>query len=100
MRTIKILEHISLDGVIQAPNGTEAGYDRAGWSDPYDDPAGVEGILAAQGDRFDLLLGRQTYDLWASYWPTADAPPIELKLVSSKTLSFGGFLNTFKLAKA
>jgi dihydrofolate reductase len=28
-------------------------------------------MLAAHGERFDLLLGRRTYDAWSGFWPTA-----------------------------
>ena len=35
----------------------------------------MEAIVAAQGERFDLLLGRRTYDIWSAYWPTAGDGP-------------------------
>jgi len=80
MRTIRILEHISLDGVIQAPGGpeedTSGGFKYGGWSVPHDDPAGGEAIVAAQGDAFDLLLGRRTYDIWSGFWPKAPRSPM------------------------
>jgi dihydrofolate reductase len=73
MRKLKIIEHISLDGVIQAPGGpTEDGdYPHGGWAVPHHDPAVGEAIRAAHGQGFDLLLGRHTYDIWADYWPKA-----------------------------
>jgi dihydrofolate reductase len=37
---------------------------------------GREAILAAQGERFDLLLGRRTYDLWSGFWPKAPSSPM------------------------
>ena len=80
MRKIKIIEHISLDGVIQAPGGPEedasSGFKYGGWSAPHDDPAGAEAIVSAQGDAFDLLLGRRTYDIFSSFWPKAPKSPI------------------------
>ncbi|MCW5755558.1 MAG: dihydrofolate reductase family protein [Phycisphaeraceae bacterium] len=73
MRTIRIIEHISLDGVIQAPGGPDedkgGNFKHGGWIVPHSDPAVGEAIVAAHGNRFDLLLGRRTYDIWASYWP-------------------------------
>jgi dihydrofolate reductase len=71
MRKIRIIEHISLDGVISPGEPGEYGDDYAngGWTAPYRSPAGAEAIVEAQGTGFDLLLGRRTYDLWAGYWP-------------------------------
>lgn len=73
MRTIRIIEHISLDGVIQAPGGPEedpsAHFDHGGWAFPHHDEVAGAAIDAAQGRGFDLLLGRRTYDIFARYWP-------------------------------
>ena len=69
MRTLKIMEHISLDGVIQT-SGEDA-FPYADWTAPYRSPAGRDEVLAAHGGRFDLLLGRRTYDMWSGYWPKA-----------------------------
>ncbi len=76
MRKLKIIEHISLDGVIQAPGGPDedGDYPYGGWSAPFQDDAGGEAIVAAQGERFDLLLGRRTYDIFAGFWPTQSGP--------------------------
>ncbi|HSI73533.1 MAG TPA: dihydrofolate reductase family protein [Fimbriimonas sp.] len=74
MRKITIIEHISLDGVIQAPGGPdedrEGGFEYGGWSFPLSDPAVGQAIVDAHSKKFDLLLGRRTYDIWAPYWPT------------------------------
>lgn len=78
MRKIKIIENISLDGVIQAPGGPDedrdGGYAHGGWSVPYFEPVVGEAIDAAQGESFDLLLGRRTYDIFAGYWPNQEGP--------------------------
>jgi dihydrofolate reductase len=77
MRTIRIIEHISLDGVIQGPGGpNEDNYSYGGWAVPHADPAVGEAIVAAQGNGFDLLLGRGTYDIFAGYWPKAKQSPM------------------------
>jgi dihydrofolate reductase len=78
VRKIRIMEHISLDGVIQpgAPGEYSDDYANGGWTAPYRSPAGLEAVLEAQGKNFDLLLGRRTYDLWAGYWPKAEKSPI------------------------
>jgi dihydrofolate reductase len=77
MRKIRIFEHISLDGVIQpgGPGEYADEYAHGGWTAPYRSPAGLEAVLEAQGQDFDLLLGRRTYDLWASFWPTVKGGP-------------------------
>lgn len=83
MRKLKIAEHISLDGVIQhsADEGADEGADEAhfpysDWTTPYRTPAGRDAVLAAYGERFDLLLGRRTYDLWSGFWPQAPSSPM------------------------
>jgi dihydrofolate reductase len=79
MRKVRIIEQISLDGVIQAPGGPNEGgddYPHGGWAMRYFEPAIMDVILAAQGARFDLLLGRRTYDIFAGYWPKAEGGPI------------------------
>jgi dihydrofolate reductase len=73
MRRINILTFISLDGVMQAPGGpeedTSGGFEYGGWTVPYFD----EFMNEVMGDQmtkpFDLLLGRRTFEIFASYWP-------------------------------
>ena len=75
MRKLIVLEHISLDGVIQAPGGpdedTSDGFACGGWVAPYHDQD--EAIEAALNKMLnmplDLLLGRKTFDIWAAFWP-------------------------------
>jgi dihydrofolate reductase len=74
MRKLKIMEHISLDGVIQASGEDDFPY--AEWTVPYRTPAGRDELLAAHGGRFDLLLGRRTYDMWSGFWPKAPSSPM------------------------
>jgi dihydrofolate reductase len=80
MRKIRIIEHISLDGVIQGPGGPKedgsGGFAHGGWAAPHDDPEGGAAIMAAHGDDFDLLLGRRTYDIFSGFWPKAPKSPI------------------------
>jgi dihydrofolate reductase len=73
MRTIRILAHVSLDGIIQ-PEGDDD-FARGGWSAPFRSPDGAAAVAAAQSPGFDLLLGRRTYDLWATVWPTVKGGP-------------------------
>jgi dihydrofolate reductase len=78
MRKIRIIANITLDGVIQSPGGPdEDGYFRyGGWAMPYFDSAMAEAIAGAQGEKFDLLLGRRTYDVFANHWPKVESDPI------------------------
>ena len=63
------MEHVSLDGVIQHEN--DENFAHANWTTPYRTPAGLAAVVEAYGSSFDLLLGRRTYDAWASFWPQA-----------------------------
>ncbi len=80
MRKLIVAEHITLDGVIQGGGSPDEdpsdGFRLGGWSVPYNDDAGGEYIEELFSQPYELLLGRRTYDIWASYWPNvpADAP--------------------------
>jgi dihydrofolate reductase len=75
VRTLKVIEHISLDGVIQHSDD-EGDFPYSDWTVPYRTPAGRDAVMAAHGESFDLLLGRRTYDLWSGFWPKATSSPI------------------------
>ena len=73
MRKIIALEFISLDGVIQAPGGpredTSGGFKYGGWTVPFFDESSGKMMGEQMSKRSDLLLGRKTYEIFASYWP-------------------------------
>jgi dihydrofolate reductase len=73
MRKVIVLEHISLDGVIQAPGGqdedTSGGFGHGGWISPYSDAILGKALRGKMNMPFDLLLGRKTFAIWAPYWP-------------------------------
>lgn len=75
MRKLIVLEHISLDGVIQAPGGPEEdnsdGFAYGGWVAPYhDQDEAIEAALNKMlNTPLDLLLGRKTFDIWEAFWP-------------------------------
>ena len=72
MRKIIVLSFITLDGVMQAPGGpeedTSGGFIYGGWVAPYFDDVGNK-VMEKQMKPADLLLGRKTYEIFASYWP-------------------------------
>ena len=73
MRKLIVAEHISLDGVIQAPGApTEdpgGDFRLGGWIVPYADEAIGEDLRDLLSPPFELLLGRRTYEIFAAYWP-------------------------------
>jgi dihydrofolate reductase len=71
VRKLKVINHMSLDGVIQ--NSPEDGFPYADWGAPYRSPEGRDLLLQTYGERYDALLGRRTYDLWSQFWPHAPA---------------------------
>ena len=75
MRKLRIMEHISLDGVIQH-SADDNGFPYGEWTVPYRTPAGRDAVTAAYGTSFDLLLGRRTYDMWSGFWPKAPSSPM------------------------
>ncbi len=95
MRKVMVLEHISMDGVIQAPGGpdedTSGGFKYGGWIAPYSDEILGTLLRRQMNLPFDLLLGRRTFDIWAAYWPHhADAWPgvnAATKYVASNTMT-------------
>jgi dihydrofolate reductase len=75
MRKLIVSTFLSLDGVMQAPGGPEeddeGGFAWGGWSVHYWDDFMGQVMGEAMSTPFDLLLGRRTYDIFASYWPNA-----------------------------
>ena len=69
MGRLVVTEYISLDGVVEAPSGTEQ-FGRAGWTDDFSrGPDGnqfkVDETMASDGQP----LGRITYETFAATWP-------------------------------
>jgi dihydrofolate reductase len=95
MKKIIVLTFVSLDGVMQGPGGptedTSGNFTHGGWTVPYfDDFLGIT-MGAQMGKPFDLLLGRKTFEIFASYWPQQEGGnnPINqaTKYVASNTLT-------------
>ncbi len=77
-RKLVVLTFVSLDGVMQAPGGKgedpSGGFDLEGWTVPFFDEVGGNEMGRQMTPPFDLLLGRKTYDIFASYWPQRESP--------------------------
>ena len=77
MRKIIVLSFITLDGVMQAPGGpqedTDGGFKYGGWVVPHFDEQGGQIMHEQMTKPLDLLLGRRTYEIFASYWPTHES---------------------------
>ncbi len=73
MRKIVAITQLSLDGVMQAPGGpdedTQSGFTHGGWAMLFQDNAVLASVDKLMSGKFDILLGRRTYDIFAGYWP-------------------------------
>ncbi|MGH7203746.1 MAG: dihydrofolate reductase family protein [Candidatus Levyibacteriota bacterium] len=103
MRKIFVLEFMTLDGVIQAPGGSEEdaaeGFKYGGWMGPhFEGEVGGKEMDKQMKATAALLLGRKTYDIWAKFWPTHTEtwPQVNkiTKYVVSKTLENPTWENT------
>lgn len=104
MRKVIVSTFLSRDGVMQAPGGPEedptGGFTLGGWSVNFWDDSMMQRMGEAMTERFDLLLGRKTYEIFAAHWPYvtddpgADALNRATKYVASRTLKELGWTNS------
>jgi dihydrofolate reductase len=95
MRKVIVLTFVTLDGVMQAPGGPKeddsGNFKYGGWAVPYFDEALGQVMDEQMGHPFDLLLGRKTFDIFASYWPNHPEEGAAInnakKCVASNTLT-------------
>src|SRR5881394_2501274 len=103
MRKIIVGAQVSMDGVMQAPGApTEdltKGFKFGGWAMPYFDQAFGEEIDRVFKEKFDLLLGRKTYEIFAAYWPyyEEDAPHGG---IAKQLFAEGAAPHSFKLTRS
>jgi dihydrofolate reductase len=98
MRRVIVNEFMALDGVVQAPGGTDedttGGFAHGGWHMPYMDEVAQRWVMQGIDEAGGFLLGRRTYEIFAAYWPNAPeeeqvvAEPLNAKpkYVASTTL--------------
>jgi dihydrofolate reductase len=75
MRKLIVSTFLTIDGVMQAPGGPgeddDGGFTHGGWSVNYWDDQMGEVMGEATSRPFAMVLGRKSYDILSSYWPTA-----------------------------
>ena len=102
MRKLIVLTFVTLDGVMQAPGGPEEDeseqFKYGGWTVPYFDDFAGQVMAEQMSKQSDLLLGRKTFEIFASYWPQHEAewPGINqvTKYVASNTLTKHSWTNS------
>src|SRR6266540_7062187 len=70
MRKIIASEFMTLDGVIQNEENDGDGFKYGGWFFPYADEVTGAVVQERLAKSVDLLLGRKTFDVWETFWPT------------------------------
>src|SRR5919108_6159322 len=75
MRKLFVSEFLTLDGVMQAPGGSdedvEGGFEHGGWQLAYFDKVFEASMTEVMERTGGFVLGRKTYEIFAAYWPTA-----------------------------
>ena len=102
MRKIIVTTNVTLDGVMQAPMGSEedtsGAFKYGGWSAPNADAISGKAVQKEMNQTADYLLGRKTFEIFASFWPMHANmwPGINdgTKYILSKTIKNSNWKNT------
>lgn len=102
MRKIIVTTHITLDGVMQAPMGTEedtsGDFKYGGWTAANADAMSGKAVQKEMNQKADYLFGRKTFEIFAAFWPAHASmwPGINesTKYVLSKTIKSSDWKNT------
>jgi dihydrofolate reductase len=97
MARIVVINHLTLDGVMQGPGRADEdvrdGFAHGGWAAPGGDEVMAAAMGAAMAGVGPLLLGRRTYEDFYGYWPRQQDNPYteslnkRRKYVASTTLT-------------
>ncbi len=97
MSEVVVINHLTLDGVMQAPGRPDedprGGFEHGGWAQPGNDEVMGQRMAEGMAQGGPLLLGRRTYEAFYAFWPhQKDNPYTEVlnnvrKYVASSTLS-------------
>jgi predicted 3-demethylubiquinone-9 3-methyltransferase (glyoxalase superfamily)/dihydrofolate reductase len=97
MRKLIVSTFVTLDGVMQAPDGPEedptGGFTYGGWTGNYWDAMMGQVMGGYMAKPFDLLLGRKTYEIFAAHWPYIKDDPAADKLNSARKYVVSGTLD-------
>jgi dihydrofolate reductase len=84
MSRVVVVNHLTLDGVMQAPGRPDedrrGGFEHGGWSPPYGDAVMGSFMGARMGKGGAMLLGRRTYEDFAAFWPNQKDNPFTASL--------------------
>ena len=73
MRKIIVTTNVTLDGIMQAPMGsdedTSGAFKYGGWTAPSADAMSGKAVHKEKKQTADYLLGRKTFEIWENYWP-------------------------------
>jgi dihydrofolate reductase len=96
MRKIVVIDHLTLDGVMQAPGRPDedrrGGFAHGGWATAGSDPVMMQTLGKGMAQRGALLFGRRTYEDFFAVWPGRKDNPFTAvldrsrKYVASRTL--------------
>jgi dihydrofolate reductase len=88
MSRVVVIQHLTLDGVMQAPGHPDEdprdGFAHGGWAQAGNDRAMQEALGARMGPSWSLLLGRTTYDRFADFWPRQAPNPFTEALTQAR----------------
>ena len=102
MRKIIVTTNVTLDGVMQAPMGsdedTSGAFKYGGWTALNADAITGKAVQKEMNQTADYLLGRKTFEIFTSFWPTHASmwPGINdgTKYILSKTIKISDWKNT------